>query len=598
VNQPAVQDCIANPSTASMSPRKPADATTPVLHWITHSLPGHWQGRQRFVILDLDEGAAARFEALHATWCADPRRCERLIVIALHGPESADAEHGQVQWMRLHGAPEPTLRGLQAQVDAFFLGLAPEVSPDLLRRLNRLAGREALLVTPQASPALRDGLTRHGFAVDDQAPSSLTRAHFSPRFTAPPPAAFRPPHQGPRQALVIGAGLAGCAAAWALSRQGWQATVLDRQPAPAQETSGNPGGLMHGTFNAPDSLHARWFRAASLLTARLAAPAVASGQVAGDLSGLLRLEERLDQAQAAAQLARVGLPDTYLRWATPDEARQGTGLATESGGWFYPQAGWLSPGDWSRWLLAQAASVGLARFQGGLGVEALHHDPDRGWQALDAAGRVMAEAPVVVLANALAVDRLLPAPASRLKLRAVRGQTTLLPADLPGLRRPRQALSGQGYGLTLPDGQVLIGATSQPGDPDTGLRASDQRHNLGRAARLGICSPDADLFEALALQGRVGWRATTPDRLPLIGPPPDLIAGDAMRQTGRTRLDGLHHRPRCHGATHGLYVFTGLGSRGLTSAALGGQVLAAWITGAPFPVEAALRDALDPARQA
>jgi tRNA 5-methylaminomethyl-2-thiouridine biosynthesis bifunctional protein len=81
----------------------------------------------------------------------------------------------------------------------------------------------------------------------------------------------------------------------------------------------------------------------------------------------------------------------------------------------------------------------------------------------------------------------------------------------------------------------------------------------------------------------------------VIGPPVDRTAFDAARQSGRTRLDGLRHVPRCHGASHGLFVHAGLGSRGITSAALGAQVLAAWVTGAPFPVEAALRDALDPA---
>jgi tRNA 5-methylaminomethyl-2-thiouridine biosynthesis bifunctional protein len=46
----------------------------------------------------------------------------------------------------------------------------------------------------------------------------------------------------------------------------------------------------------------------------------------------------------------------------------------------------------------------------------------------------------------------------------------------------------------------------------------------------------------------------------------------------------------------GLFVLTGLGSRGLTTAPLAAEVLAAWVTGAPMPVDARLRDALDPAR--
>ncbi|HAC69599.1 MAG TPA: hypothetical protein DCP19_17625, partial [Pseudomonas sp.] len=51
----------------------------------------------------------------------------------------------------------------------------------------------------------------------------------------------RPPRcQGPRTAIVIGAGLAGCATAASLARRGWQVRVIERHGAPAQEASGNP----------------------------------------------------------------------------------------------------------------------------------------------------------------------------------------------------------------------------------------------------------------------------------------------------------------------------------------------------------------------
>lgn len=571
-------------------------------------LPERWRARERFVLLDLGCGpqAQARLATLRRAWQADPQRGERLVVLAAHGPDSADLDDAGIQWMRLPDGPraqdlDARLRGLQAAVDAVVLGTDTAWTADLLRHLGRLATPQATLWTRRMGPAVQAELARHGFVTDPTAPSSAgpgTRARFAPRFTPPAPLAFRPPHVGPRHALVVGAGLAGCAAAWALSRQGWASTVLDRQAEPALETSGNPGGLVHGTFNAPDSLHARWFRAAARLMARLAAPAIAAGTVAGDLRGFVRLEPRLDAAQAAAQLARVDLPADYLHWLSTAQAQAHTGLPLDSGGWCYPQGGWLSPRDWSRWLLAQAVSRGLASFRGDTAVAAIRRVPGGPWQALDAQGRVLAEAPVVVLATAHAVDTLLAPHARPTGLQAVRGQTTLLAADTPGLRPPRSALSGQGYGLTLPDGRVLIGATSQPGDPDPQVRADDHRHNLARAARLGLCPATLTPDDAAVLSGRVGWRATSPDRLPLIGPPLDPAAPGRSDQRGRTRQASLRQQPRCHGADHGLYVFAGLGSRGLTSAALGAQVLAAWVSGAPFPVEATLLDALDPARTA
>jgi tRNA 5-methylaminomethyl-2-thiouridine biosynthesis bifunctional protein len=54
--------------------------------------------------------------------------------------------------------------------------------------------------------------------------------------------------------------------------------------------------------------------------------------------------------------------------------------------------------------------------------------------------------------------------------------------------------------------------------------------------------------------------------------------------------------PRERGPHGGLYALTGLGSRGITWSGLAGELLAHWVTGAPCPVEADLRDAMDPAR--
>jgi tRNA 5-methylaminomethyl-2-thiouridine biosynthesis bifunctional protein len=346
--------------------------------------------------------------------------------------------------------------------------------------------------------------------------------------------------------LIIGGGLAGCAAAWALRQQGWHSTVLDRQPEPAMETSGNPGGLMHGIFNAPDSLHSRWFRTAALHTARWAAPALAEGQVSGQLAGLLRLDERLDPptglAAAQRQSAQVGLDPHYLDLLPRDVAAQRAALELPHGAWHYPQAGWLSPQAWARWLLAHSQ----ARWQGEACVQHLRRVGPR-WQALDGRGQVLAEAPVLVLAHALGVRQLWPAGLTALPLQAVRGQTTLLPGDTPGLRRPACPVSGHGYALTLPQGQVLVGATSQTEDNEPALREADQHHNLQRAAELGVIDPcliDAPC-QPLPLSGRVGWRATAPDRLPVVGPPVD-IAALAVARAGRHRNDALRHHPRLH----------------------------------------------------
>jgi tRNA 5-methylaminomethyl-2-thiouridine biosynthesis bifunctional protein len=86
--------------------------------------------------------------------------------------------------------------------------------------------------------------------------------------------------------------------------------------------------------------------------------------------------------------------------------------------------------------------------------------------------------------------------------------------------------------------------------------------------------------------GRVGWRAQVPDRLPIVGAVP---APDAAPVPGATQAARVPRAP-------GLFVLSGLGSRGLTWGPLAGRLLASIVTGAPQPLEASLADALDPAR--
>jgi tRNA 5-methylaminomethyl-2-thiouridine biosynthesis bifunctional protein len=90
------------------------------------------------------------------------------------------------------------------------------------------------------------------------------------------------------------------------------------------------------------------------------------------------------------------------------------------------------------------------------------------------------------------------------------------------------------------------------------------------------------------LDGRVAWRLAMEDRLPLVGPVPLK----SMELAGARRLDQPRHVPR----VPGLYVFTALGSRGITWAPLLGELLAASIVAAPLPLPGSLVDALDPAR--
>ncbi|HET6599473.1 MAG TPA: FAD-dependent 5-carboxymethylaminomethyl-2-thiouridine(34) oxidoreductase MnmC, partial [Burkholderiaceae bacterium] len=408
----------------------------------------------------------------------------------------------------------------------------------------------------------------------------ITLARFAPRFM-PRRATARVRTDGvaePR-ALIVGAGLAGCAAAWALAEQGWHSHVFDRHPQIAAEASGNPAGLFHGTVNARDGVHARVHRAAALAARDAVQMALDRHRVAGSAQGLLRLETTLVLEQMQAILEHQGLPPDYVQALGANRASAHAGIRLAHPAWFYPGGGWVHPAGLARSFLERAGPKAV--LQPGVDVQALRRSAS-GWCLLDAQGRTIAEASTVVLANAADALRLLDVPAWPVEL--IRGQISGCYASAFKLTLPRLPVAGAGYLLPEVNGRAIFGATAQAGDLDASVRLADHTANLAQLERL--LGQHLDL-NAADLQGRTAWRCSVRDRLPVIGPVPD-----AAQARQATRLDQPRFVPRAPG----LFVFTALGSRGITWSALGAQLLASFVTGAPAPLEASLIDAVDPAR--
>lgn len=666
-----------------------------------NGLPGRWQGRERFVILETGFGLGNNCLATWAAWRQDPKRCDRLFFISIEKhplrPDDLAAVHGLAathapvtrapddlsslptqqpgsgepaaahdeRWRRalatrlLAAWPPLTpgwhtlqldhltdadgheqsltlllglgdvaelLPGLQAAVDAFYLdGFTPARNPQMwhgpmLSRINRLATPEATAATWSSARVVRDALTQAQFEVKkrpgENGKWNTTVARHRPRFIHPaaPGGLWPPPSR--HDAIVIGAGIAGCSAADALTREGWQVTLLDAHPGPAHGASGNPGGLFHAIVHGDDGIHARAHRAAALSTWRRVRGWIDSGALPGQAAGLLRLDPRQDADGARALAERLPWLGEQATWLDQAEACARSGLPLPCGGWWLPQAGWMSPADACRLLLSaaqarrQRGGESLLNARWATPVHALRRT-DGGWQALGAQGQLLAEAGSIVIANAWQANVLLETlPTEQAvacpPVSAVRGQVSVLPTHLEG-PRPLAPVAGQGYVLSLSDGRLLCGATTQHHDNEAGLRQADHLHNLNQALRLGALPAGTDeqrleemanslnaLSESGLLTGRVGWRATTPDRLPLIGAlpwHPDRLAAQPPARAEQVRM-----LPRERDAQGGLYLIGGLGSRGLTWSMLAGELLAHWVCGTPCPVEAELRDALDPAR--
>ena len=592
-------------------------------------LPERWAGRTRFVVLATGFGAGHAFLATWQAWRDDPAHCERLVFVAIEGcplrqtdlarihahidgplRERADAlvaawppltanlhaldfEQGRVQLLLALGDVALLLPALQVQADACFLDAGwPESQPAsadrrVIKALARKAAPGASLASPSVGQALRDSLQACGYAVDQadgaDGQARMTVAQHAPAYAARGPAAHGPA-RAPRTALVIGAGVAGAAAAQGLLRQGLQVTVLDRLPAPAGAASGNPAALVHGTVHPDDGPYARLFRACALEAQRCYRQAAETEPGIAAMDGLLRMHE--DAAAATLMghaLARQQLPPGYVQALDATAARERSGLAPHGPGLpagYYTGGGWVQPAAWVRQVLSQPG----VQFRGDRAVTriAQHHGA---WCAFDAAGMRLAEADVLVLAcTAQSAALLRPWLPEGWPLSATQGQVTQgrLPAGQPPLRLP---MAGDGYAIPMPGGGVLCGATRHAVpvsdiDQPVPVRDADHGVNLERLQRLTGLTLEGPL------QGRGAWRLHSDDRLPIAGAVP------ASELRPGARRDQARFLPR----VPGLFVLTALGARGLTLAPLLGRLVAAQATGAPWPLEQDLADAIDPAR--
>ncbi|MBE0623386.1 MAG: bifunctional tRNA (5-methylaminomethyl-2-thiouridine)(34)-methyltransferase MnmD/FAD-dependent 5-carboxymethylaminomethyl-2-thiouridine(34) oxidoreductase MnmC [Burkholderiales bacterium] len=587
-----------------------------------NDLPRRWAQARVFTIVETGFGLGLNFLATWRQWRADPARCERLHFVsiekhpfdrtalaALHqryrefeplARQLQDAWPPLVAGMhRLHFEDErltltlafadaaeiaPRLR---LSADAIYLdGFAPRLnqemwSEQLLRQLARLARPGATVATYSSAAAVRQALEAAGFAVE-KCPGfgrkrEMLRGSYMPRRSRP--AAGR---RGERHAIVIGAGIAGAALSERLAQRGWRIELIESRPMPAAQPPARYAGAFHPHVSRDDCFLSRATRNGFLYAlSRWLALEHSGGALDWARCGVLQLcGDSAREKRMIAAIAAHGFPADYARFLDRSAAEAHAGCALGSGGWWFPGGGWMRPVSLIGAQLAAAGTALGAHF--GARVETLSHCGGL-WQALAADGRLIAAAPVLVLANSNDMTRLAPVAQP---LQQTRGQLSYVPAE--NLSAPRVVLTGSGYVLPAIDGMLVTGSTYDRDDDDPEPQLRGHESNLLRLAQL---LPEARVAgDAAALEGAVGFRCAAPDHLPLVGAMPDVSAARARKAAlSGARLQDL---PRCPG----LYCATGYASRGLVWAALAGELLASLIEDEPLPLEGSLADAMDPGR--
>jgi tRNA 5-methylaminomethyl-2-thiouridine biosynthesis bifunctional protein len=560
-----------------------------------NGLPEAWRGREAFTILETGFGLGLNFLAAWDAWRADPARPARLHFVsveqaplrredlvaalapfaeiealaralaAIYPPPLAGFHRlhfdaGRVILTLLFGDAHALLPQLVAQADALFLdGFSPAKnpqiwSPAIVRELARVAKPGATLATWTVAGGVRGALGDAGFRVEKRAGLPPKREMLTGRFAGGSGGAGPAPA---RKAIVVGAGLAGTLAAERIASRGWRVDLVDAR----RSRDVAAVGLLRPIANLRDAVNAQVSRGAYLYALQHYRALQHDGyHLQWARCGVLQLAGDGDEAARFEAIVRSqGYPPSFLEFVDAARAREIAGREVRGPGWWLPDGAFVSPESLAVASLARAGAS-VTR-QPGQRVERIEREQGA-WRAFDAEDGLIAEAPVMVIANAADAKRLLPG--SRLTLTAVRGQVTYLP---PSPERSLEVVvSGSGYVAPLPEGGHCVGATYHHDDDDSGVRASDHRENLTRAESM-LPGFTAGLHPR-DLAGWTGYRATVPDRLPIFG---------------ATSLEGL-------------YAATGLGSRGLLWAPLGAELLASQLEGEPLPLSRDLAGAISPCR--
>lgn len=486
---------------------------------------------------------------------------------------------------------------LDARVDAWFLdGFAPSKNPEmwtdaLFTELARLSAPGATLATFTSAGFVRRGLIAAGFAVVRVKGFGHKREMLAGPFQAQQmqravPWFARPAlPTGERQAVVIGAGLAGCATAASLAARGWRVTLLERHDDVAREASGNPQGVLYLKLSAHGTALSRLIVAGFGHTRRLL-ERLQRG-IDWDACGVLQLAFDAKETERQSKLA-AAFPNDLLHALTKDEAEQHAGITLPAGGLFYPDAGWVHPPALCQQLV-QHPLIELRPYQEAL---SLSRQDDR-WRVAGE-NATLAEAPVLVLACAAEISRLLAA--ANLPLKRIRGQISRLPASAASSAL-RTVVCAEGYVAPPRAGEHTLGASFDFHSADLTPSVAEHVGNLEllREISLDLAERlDAQTLDPATLQGRAAFRCTSPDYLPLVGPLAEqqafneayaVLARDA-RQIPETPCPWLP----------GLYINSGHGSRGLITAPLSGELIAAWLENEPLPVPRDVADASHPNR--
>lgn len=521
-------------------------------------------------------------------------------------------------------------------VDAWFLdGFAPSKNDSmwtesLYKSMAKLSKTGSSFATFTAAGAVKRGLSAAGFTVKKRKGYGRKREMLVGVFESTPidykidsssqhkldyashrskidanqaPYYIRSTMQPLDEITVVGSGLAGAMIALKLTQRGKKVKLLWKEDNVADGASGNPIGGFYPQLNAQNNQASIIQLHSFLYASEFYKSLYQQHKFDHSWCGALQLAFNDNTQTRLTKLAELNLwPYEIANVISATQASEVANIPIPYRCLYMPNAGWISPPS------LVAACIQLANKTGNLtlvpNTQLLNYSVDQNSQVNLKVRRnkdlnhenIIAKTLVLALGNGCEplVKRVIP-------LRSTRGQVEMVASSNSPpnntMAKLQTLICHKGYFTPSVNGFHALGSTYIKDDQHCDIRESETNANFNmhsESMNKATWSNELELVRGNRLNyARAAIRCSTPDHLPVVGNMPSEAQFDELADLYKA-LPLSHYKSARH--QQNVFVLTGLGSRGLTTAPLMAEILVSQMLEQPMPLSKDLLDALSPNR--
>ncbi len=393
----------------------------------------------------------------------------------------------------------------------------------------------------------------------------------------------------PKTVALIGAGIAGCATAYCLAKQGIKADIFESGNDLASQASGVSAGLFHPQLTSDININSQFNWLAYLYLIRFIQSLSQKEQdsliINRGVKRLLTDKKQFDQFLSLIQ--KLYLTD----WIKPD--------SNDLNSIFYADGGALDTYQFCQLLIQKTNKQAKVFFNS----EITHLTQEKNHWKIHYQDKQSVYQDVIFCggATSLLKNNFIP-----FNTRITQGQTCQISSNHLTAEL-LHSLVEKSYIIPYSNGELLLGSTFDD------VLKKDQSALFFKTTQLNNKSQDKLLEQSkqllektnnqiviseenklIPLSGKLGYRLHSLDRLPLVGAVPnqEKLQQD-FNQLGKKPIN---RNKLSYYNTEGLWLNTAYGSHGLLYSLLASQHLTSAISNMPSPIEQALSNAINPTR--